>query len=236
MKFIQHASSSKGNLYEIVTSKGRIIIDPGIRKKPLQKALDFKLDDIICCLQSHSHLDHSKSMRYIMDNAIDVYGSKGTFGALDIYYHYRAKVVADKTLIRLGDKLGIFCFNTVHDAVEPLGFVIRDGDEYLLFATDTKVIKQKFEVKFSIVAIECSYDREILLDRVENKTINEVLAKRLLSSHMEAGMTKRYLRECCDLSKCHSIHLLHLSPENIDAEKARKEIEDEFFIKTTICS
>jgi len=107
-------------------------------------------------------------------------------------------------------------------------------------------IRQIFWLPFSIVAIECSYDKEILTNRLylsnedlekESLTrINKTLAKRLLNSHMEKQTTIEYLDKYCDLSKCRQIHLLHMSRDNIDAEKICKEIENKFFIETVICS
>ena len=57
MKFIQHFSSSKGNLYEIVAANGkRLILEAGVRWSLLQKALGYKLNNIEACLKSHDHL------------------------------------------------------------------------------------------------------------------------------------------------------------------------------------
>ncbi|MDO8302666.1 MAG: hypothetical protein Q7T18_05445, partial [Sedimentisphaerales bacterium] len=84
------------------------------------------------------------------------------------------------------------------------------------------------------IALECSYDKDLHQERVDTGTINESLAKRLLTSHMEKQNTIKYLAEFCDLVKCREIHLLHCSADNIDKEQARKEIEERFFIKTVI--
>ena len=230
MKFTQHKSSSSGNLYIVDTSKGRILLECGILPKPLMKAIGHNLD-FICCLLSHEHKDHCKSVQIVMDSGIDVYASSGTFNAIGNSIHHRAKLVADKTLIKLKCGIQVLCFKTHHDAEEPLGFIIRDGDEYLLFATDTCMVQQRFGLKFNIIAIECNYDKKILLDRMARKDINEVLAKRLLRSHHEKTTALNYLRNFCDLSNCTEIHLLHMSGDNINAEATREEFEKELFIK-----
>ncbi|MCK5127221.1 MAG: hypothetical protein KAR42_13285, partial [candidate division Zixibacteria bacterium] len=103
---------------------------------------------------------------------------------------------------------------------------------YMLFATDTAFIRQRFNTPFSIIAIECSYDKDVLQNRVESGDINETLAKRLLTSHMEKQVALKYLTDYCDLSKCREIHLLHLSRENIDKDKAKKDFERKLFIET----
>ena len=123
----------------------------------------FDLHNIIACIQTHEHSDHSKATKGLLNNGIDVYSSKGTLEALGLSGHRRAKVVANKTLIRFKE-FEVLVFDVNHDAAEPIGFVIREKatNQYLLFATDTSHIKQKFNVKFDIVSLECSYDADIL--------------------------------------------------------------------------
>ena len=236
MKFVQHYSGSSGNLYTVESDDGhRLIIDPGVTWKKVRKALDYDLSGIVAALLSHEHKDHSKAVEDILAAGIDVYSSAGTFEALGLTGIRRTKPIADKTLIRLG-AFEVLSFTTNHDAAEPMGFVVRDSiaGEYLLFATDTSHITQRFKLPFSIIAIECSYDKNILQHRVDTGDINETLAKRLLTSHMEKQTTTKYLTEFCDLSRCRELHLLHLSRDNIDAGQARREIENRFFIKTVI--
>ena len=117
-----------------------------------------------------------------------------------------------------------------------LGYVVHDrsSNEDLLFVTDTSHIKQRFGLAFSIIAICCGYDGAVLAERQASGDINEALAKRLLTSHMERNVTKRYIAECCCLDKCTEIHLLHMSGGNISQEATRKEFEDEFMRTTYI--
>ena len=169
-----------------------------------------------------------------MKAGIDVYANEHTFGHHGLSKHRRAKVVADKSFVRLG-AFHVRCFELHHD-VPTLGFGIRETatNEYLLFAIDTSHITQRFKCAFSIIMLEVSYDKEILQERVDTKDIDEALAKRLLTSHMEKQNALRYLTEHCDLSKCREIHLLHMSDGNIDREETRKEFEDKLFIDTII--
>lgn len=236
MKLTQHYSSSSGNFYVVESSIGkRLLIECGIRWSRIQKALNFDLTHIECCLLSHSHKDHSHAIKEVMQAGIDIYSSEGTFESCGIHTHRKAHIVADKTLVRL-PHFEILCFGVNHDANEPLGFIVRDlnSNEFLLFATDTSHIVQKFNLPFSIIAIECSFDKDLLRERVETGKINKELAKRLLSSHMEKSNTIKYISEHCNLTKCTQIHLLHLSSENIDAAKAKREVEEKFYIEVVI--
>ena len=235
MKFEQFYSSSSGNLYTVTASNGgRILLECGVTWKKLQRALNYDLSNIDAAIISHEHKDHSAAIRDVMRAGIDVYMSEGTAKTLDVIDERRIPLLLEnKTRVKIGT-FEVFPFALNHDAAEPLGFIIHCDKEDMLFAPDTSHITQRFGLALSIIALECSYDINVLQGRVDNLDIIETLAKRLLTSHMELQTTKKYLREFCDLSRCREIQLLHLSRDNIDAEKARKEVEDEFFIETVI--
>lgn len=234
MKFIQHYSGSKGNFYQVVAENGkRLLIDPGVPWKKILQALAFDLTDIAGCLVTHEHKDHCKAVKQVMEAGIDIYASEYTLAAMDIGGKRRAKILPH-TYKKIGD-FEVLRFSLYHDAEEPIGFIIRNDNEYMLFVTDTSHIKYTFKCIFNIVAIECSYNADILQEKVDAGEINESLAKRLLESHMSSDECKRYLKEFCDLSRCTEIHLLHLSGNNIVKEQVAKEFEDEFLIETIIC-
>lgn len=232
MRFDQLYSSSSGNLYTVTANNGsRLLIECGVPWGKLQKALGYNLTKIAGCLITHEHKDHCKSVKEVTKNGIDAYASYGTHEAnepFDICYMRRFKTVKPNDVFAVGT-FSIYAFATHHDAREPLGFVIAADKEYMLFATDTSHITQRFMQPFSIIAIECSYDKDVLSTRVETGDINESLAKRLLTSHMEWRQTQKYLKDHCNLSKCREIHLLHMSADNIgDKEAVRARIEAEF--------
>ena len=234
MHFGQYFSSSSGNLYAVTNRCGqRLMIECGVPWKKLQRALGYDLRGIDACLLSHAHADHSKAVKEVLQAGINVYTSQGTLTALGIEGERRVRPVEPGKAFFL-DGFTIYPFQTHHDAVCPLGFLVSDTDtsRSLLFATDTSHITQRFTVPFNVVAIEASYDRDMLQERVDTGVVNETLAKRLLGSHMEWRVTERYLAEFCDLSRCEQIHLLHLSADNIDKAQVRRHIEDRFFIET----
>lgn len=231
MRLFQYASGSTGNFYVIEATNGhRLLIECGIVWKSILKHLKYNLNDIEGCFVSHiDHQDHSKAVKDVLGAGIDTYSSNGSWETVKGEIGHRAKVIAHETLVRL-NSFEVLAFNVNHDAKEPLGFVVREKEtgEFLLFATDTSHIEYELNYPFSIVAIECSYDRDILSAMVENDDINESLARRLLTSHMEKQATKNHLDKF-DLSKCREIHLLHLSKANIDNETTAKEFADRYF-------
>lgn len=237
MRFLAHFSSSQGNLYEVVASnEKRLIIDPGVTWAKLQKALKYDLSSIegVCC--GHFHADHSKSAEKVLEAGIDLYASKETLDALDLCGCRHSHAIEDKRRFSIGQTFECFPFSLQHDVEGALGFVIHDksSDENLLYINDTRSVKQRFGIAFNILTICCSYDVVVLREREAAGTIDPSLAKRLLSSHMEKETTKAYLGESCCLDKCTEIWLLHCSRDNLDAEKVRREIESDFFVKTFI--
>ncbi len=228
MKFHNYYSGSAGNLYTVEADNGnRLLIDPGVPWKKLLEALDYDLSNIVGCLVSHEHKDHCKAVPCVLEAGIQVFASLGTLRAMGVIGHRMAC-----TMVPHIEGFDIISRKANHDAADPLIFAIACDGQRLLFATDTSHISQTFLTPFDIIAIECSYDRTILDERVWTGDINPTLANRLLRSHMEKYTTIRYLEKFCDLSRCKEIHLLHCSKDNLDAEATRKEIEDKFFTKT----
>lgn len=187
-----------------------------------------------------SIFDHSCAVENVLAAGIDVWASEGTLRGIEesLHLHRRAHVLRDGHPQKIGETFEIFPFEVHHDAKEPLGFVIHDRssrpEENLLFVTDTSHVTQRFGIAFDVIAISASYDKDVLAGRVERQEIDETLAKRLLVSHMEYHVTKRYLKQFCNLSRCRQIYLLHTSRDNLDAKQVRQEIENGLFVKTEI--
>jgi len=234
MKFEQLYSGSKHNLYTVTANNGkRLMIECGVSWDKLQKSVGFDLD-FEAALLTHEHKDHSKAVVDVMAAGIDVYSSAGTFEALGVSGR-RANAVVNEMLIDL-DSFQILAFDVQHDAKEPLGYIIYEKatKEYLLFATDTSHIVHRFPYPFSIIALECSYNKDILQQRVDTGDINEALAKRLLTSHTEKQTAITYLKDSCNLSKCREIHLLHMSKQNLNPASTVIEFENEFNRKVVV--
>ncbi|MFS8540722.1 MAG: MBL fold metallo-hydrolase, partial [Tissierellales bacterium] len=158
MKLKTIASGSKGNCYLLETDKGSLLIEAGITINQIKSALKYNCSNIIGCLMSHEHMDHAKSIKDIAKLGIDVYASRGTFEALNCVGHRFIPMVPKQTKV-IGE-LEVLPFQTEHDAIEPLGFLIRYRDKKLLFATDTCYLRYKF-LGLTHLAIECNYVRSI---------------------------------------------------------------------------
>lgn len=214
-------SSSSGNCYLLQSKTQTLIIECGVDIKQVMKALNFDISNVICCLVSHEHKDHSKYVWELMRKGIDVFASEGTFESLGIdkFMSHRINYLFSETVQKIGDFV-VIPFKTKHDAAESLGFYIFHSEMgSMIFATDTYYID--FTLKDADhIFIECNYAKDILQDR--DLPLN--LKKRIIKSHFELNNVKKYLTSL-DLIKTEEIVLLHLSDGNSDSERFKREIE-----------
>jgi phosphoribosyl 1,2-cyclic phosphodiesterase len=170
-----------------------------------------------------STFDHSKAVKEIMHAGIDCYISAGTVEALGLSGH-RLNIIKAKQQFRIGTWTAL-PFDTQHDAAEPLGFLLANqaGDK-LLYATDTYYIRYKFH-GLTHIMVECNYSLDILKRNVEAGAVPKELKSRILKSHFSLENVKRFL-QANDLSKVQEIWLLHLSDNNSNAERFKREIQE----------
>jgi len=189
----------------------------------LLKGLNFNLRNIEGCLVTHEHKDHSKAIRDILNNGIDVYSSYGTLSSIGDELGYRAKFISSEHQFSVGEFM-VMPFATQHDAAEPLGFLIQHSNMgKLLFITDSYYCKYKFK-GLNHILIECNYSMEILNKNIEEGLVHPVLANRLLKSHFNLENVKEFLK-ATDLVKVKDIVLPHLSDGNSNAAEFKEEIQ-----------
>lgn len=232
-----HFSGSAGNLYTVEATNGkRLMLEMGVAWSKIQEALDYKIDNVEGALISHADLDHAFAHKKVLQAGFDVFASRETWEALGYQEDKmwrRCRVVADGIISEL-PSFQVYSFEVPHDSPGAMGYVVREkeSEELLLFVTDFHYIPQVFPWKFDIIMIAVNYDKKILQARVDSGSINEELAKRIVFSHPEKEMVKRYLRDSCDLSRCRALYLLHASAGNLDRPATCKEFSEEFFIDT----
>lgn len=221
MKIKVLGSSSAGNCYLLEGEKETLIVECGVDTRSIIKGLNFNLSNVVGCLLSHEHKDHSKYINSLIKKGIDIYSSPGTFEALQIdkIKNHRVKYVFSEKAIRIGS-FTVLPFGVQHDAAEPLGFLIQHSEMgKLLFITDSYYCKYSFN-NLDHVLIECNYSNEIL----EQRDMPKSLKTRIIKSHFELGNVKDFLR-AIDLSAVKNIMLIHLSDGNSNAAQFEEDIE-----------
>lgn len=222
------ASGSSGNCYRITANNNSpLLLECGIPIKEIVKALKFSLSSTLGCLITHEHKDHAKAILEVMDWGVDCYCSKGTAEALGIFDKGisvgRLHIIKALQKFDIGDWT-VLPFEALHDAAEPLSFLIfnRVTREKLLFATDTYYIPYRFR-GLTHIMIECNYAMDVLNEMIDRGVVDSKRKNRILKSHMNLENCMRFLRSN-DLSNVDEIILIHLSKNNGDGERFKREV------------
>ncbi len=215
------ASSSAGNAYHIDDGRSPLLLDCGLTIRELKVATGHKLSTLAGCLVTHEHMDHAKAAADLMRAGIDCYMSAGTAEALNLTGH-RLRIVRALEQVQIGS-WKVLPFDTVHDAAEPLSFLLASGAEKVLYLTDSAYCKYRFR-GLTRILIECNHSLDILNANVERGSVPAAMKRRVMKSHMSLDMVKGFL-QANDLSRVREIHLIHLSDGNSDAERFKKEVQ-----------
>ncbi len=212
------ASGSAGNCYLVTSGRSSILLDCGLPYREMQRRIGFALPDAV--LVTHEHKDHAKAVPDLLRRGVDCYMTAGTARQLGASGH-RIHIVEPRQQFRAAGFL-VSAFETQHDAVEPAGYIVEDGDDKLLYATDTFYIRYRFS-GLTRILIECNHSYAILDRNVEDGILDKHLRDRLVKSHFSLENLKEFLK-ANDLSKVTEIWLIHLSDTNSNEVFFKREI------------
>ena len=215
------ASGSSGNLYRVDDGRTKILLECGIPYRQIQKHLGFKIGDIAACLVTHEHKDHCKAINDMLARGIPCYMSTGTAEALGVENDPAICLIPDKGTALVGT-WQVTAFATQHDAAEPLGFMLDNGTDRILYATDTYYLKYRFPA-CTVMLIECNHSYRIVDRRVAAGALNRALAQRLTKSHMSLENLVDFFK-ANDLSRLREVYLIHLSDANSDEKLFQRTI------------
>jgi phosphoribosyl 1,2-cyclic phosphodiesterase len=241
-KFCNLYSGSSGNCSFVGTDNINILVDCGESQKKISNALESigkdisKIDAIIV---THEHIDHVKNLGAISKKFnIPVYANEKTFENMpdqtSLIDDKNKKIFNTDDHFEIGD-LKIYPFNIPHDAAEPCGYNIYNGDKKISIATDighmdNNILKKLEESQFLL--LESNYEPEIL----KYAKYPYYLKQRIAGpnghlSNQEAGLTITKLV----YSGVNNIMLGHLSKQTNFPELAYKTVMEEI-IKSKINS
>ena len=167
------ASGSSGNCTYIGTEKSAILVDAGLSGKETEKRLGEAGGDLsrvraVCV--SHEHNDHTAGLRVLhRRHSIPLYANSGTVEALS-----RDPKMGELkwTVFTTGspfdvDEFTIEPFSVPHDAYDPVGFIIRSGDQRIGIVTDmgvaTTLVRERLK-RCQVVIVEANHDEKMLQD------------------------------------------------------------------------
>ena len=172
LNFCSLYSGSSGNSLFVETKNTKLLIDAGVSCKKIENALNnisvdpHSIDGILI---THEHSDHVQGLGTLSKKFdLPVFVNKETLDAMpkqkDKISEKNIKSFTVSEKFEIGDLI-INPFSIPHDAANPCGFNIYNGDKKISIATDighmtNNILKNLEESLF--VMLEANYDPEVL--------------------------------------------------------------------------
>lgn len=228
MKITPIASGSSGNCYFVTDGKTRLLLDCGIPADRIKRALWRMGERVLSldgCLISHAHGDHVKAAQKLADMGVDVFTSAGTVAAAGLSGHNihpleKGEDGRYRGILIPGKRCAVTPFPVVHDAPEPVGFVVSLDYERLAYVTDTPFLEYSLP-GITHLMIEANYDGGVLAANAETGVIDQARAKRTASNHMSIDSALAAIKRL-DRSRLRQVWLLHLSNDNAENDFKRR--------------
>ncbi len=160
MHFSIIASGSKGNTSVVIYKKTAILIDMGVSFQCLEdglKEVGLEISDLSAVIFTHNHSDHINGIKFLSPKIM--YALKGTLPSS------LSNVVELNEEFQIGE-FKITPFKISHDAVNPCGFLLKAGEESLVYMTDTGCFLEEnlpLLKNPTYLVIEANHDIKMLL-------------------------------------------------------------------------
>lgn len=208
MKLKCLGSSSAGNCYLLTSNNGEtLILDCGIPIKEIKKGLDWNIRNVVGCIVSHVHSDHSKSVNDFKAMGIPIYAPYLKIDYMSMNMGEFTVKPFDLTTID-----GNWTHTNADGTPCPIyGFLITHKEMgRMLYITDCEVVKWKFK-GINHILLGVNYDKD-LIDRDNTGKANHVFR-----GHLS-------IDTACDFVKANysdslqNVIMCHLSSENADRD------------------
>ena len=214
------ASGSSGNAYLIGDGRTRLLLDAGIPFSRIQIGCGFRTSSIDACLVTHRHGDHAAAIPKLIERGIAVYSNA------DVAERYEG---VQELSARKEYTIGTFRvlpFAAEHD-VPCYGYQVTSTEtgEKLVYITDSAYVRYTF-TGLTHLMIEANYAEDIMIGNVRDDKIPFPLAERVAETHMSIDTLMELLR-ANEMTKVRQIYLLHLSDNNSDAERFKRQVQQE---------
>lgn len=203
-------SSSAGNCYFLQADSGEtLILDCGIPIKEIKKGLDWNIRNVVGCIVSHVHSDHSKSLNDFNSMGIPVFAPYEKFEPhfyTKIYGEFEVKdfplTTTDNRWTHTnadGTPCPIFGFLIVHREMGRM-----------LYITDCEVVKWNFK-NINHILLGVNYDKD-LINRDNTGKVNHVFR-----GHLSIDTACDFVKANYS-DKLQNVIMCHLSSENADSD------------------
>lgn len=225
------ASGSKGNAIFVASGTTRVLIDAGLSAKSLGallKEVGIAPETLDAILITHDHDDHCRGVEvFSRKYGLKLFANEGTARGVDLRFPGKTltwDIFDTTTTFRLGE-LDVEPFTVSHDASDPVGFVLDDGQTRLCVVTDlgqgTALVRHKL-AQCDVVILESNHDYEMLMQSQRSWMLKSRVAGR--SGHLSNEEAAELLCESAS-ARLHTLFLAHLSEECNTPTLARRVMQ-----------
>lgn len=213
-------SGSSGNCHFLTASNGEtLILDCGVPISEIKKGLDWNIKNVVGCVVTHHHKDHSKSVEDLRKIGIKVatpYLASDEYSLVRIYFdHTRFRVVTFELTTKNGKWTHT---NADGSECECYGYIISHPEMgKLLYTTDTELVKWRFD-DLNHILLGVDYDKNMV------DMSNPAKASHVLRGHMSIDTACKFV-EANYSPDVQNVIMCHLSEENADEDKFTEQME-----------
>lgn len=202
-------TGSSGNCYLLNSGNETLILDCGISIRKIKKTLNWDISRVVAVLCSHSHSDHSKSVKDFENMGIEVWKP---------YIEY-AGFTSQRIYHKVFGKFSIKCFPLPHNGTDNFGFLIEVVGQKILYMTDYEYCRFNFKsLQVNHILCECNYQKELVerdLPNYEHK----------IRGHCSLDTCKSFI-ETNKTSALRTVILCHMGAETTIAEECLAEVQN----------
>ncbi len=214
-------SGSKGNATLIKSKEGLILIDMGLTLTRLNEGLEeigANINDIDACFFTHEHSDHIKGIRFLKNRRM--YALEGTLpGNYNVIELFQEIAIKDMIITPVP---------TSHDAFNPCAYIVKCGEEKLVYITDTGYVPEatlKASHDPDYLILESNHDVEMLMKSNRSKELKQRIYGDY--GHLNNSDSAIYAKDIIGL-KTKEVVLAHLSEECNKPDLALAEYQKVF--------
>jgi phosphoribosyl 1,2-cyclic phosphodiesterase len=180
-------SGSAGNCAYVETDEARLLIDAGLSLRQIRKRLATigrSPESLTAILLTHEHSDHVQGLTGLQKLRIPIYCNRPTQEVLEFQHQMKMdwRLFTTRNSFEIGDVI-VETFDVLHDAQDPVGFLLRAPGANIGFLTDlgqvTKLVLDRLRAA-NVLLLEANHDIKLLQD-CPNRPWS--LKQRILSRH-----------------------------------------------------
>jgi len=225
------ASGSKGNAVYVSNGETAILVDAGLSGSQIEKRLrsrDIYPDSLDAIVVSHEHGDHIQGVGVLSRRfglPVHITAPTMAVAASRLGPLHKVSKFTRGASFSIGT-LNIHPFSLSHDAVDPVGFTIQDGNIKMAIATDlgvgTQLVCHHLE-GCRLMVLEANHDVRMLQEGPYPWEVKQRITSRL--GHLSNEASRDLLDKVCHEGLDHVI-VAHMSETNNDPDRALSVVQE----------